>query len=66
MYSSLSSSITPRGRLTPHAAVYALPAEIDLLDRSVDQGLGLQSQQTAQVLCPLKVAAHPVESLRAA
>ena len=43
-----------QGRLPSHAAVYSLPAEVDFLDRSVDKGLGLQSQKAAQVLGQLK------------
>ena len=53
-------------RLTVEAAVDAQPAEVKLLNRPVDQGFGLQAQETTEVLSSLQVAAQPVETLGAA
>ena len=54
------------GRLAVQASVDAQPAEVDLVDRAINQGLGLHAQETAEVLGALQVAAHPVETLGAA
>ena len=51
------------GRLAVQASVDAQPAEVNLVDRAIDQGLGLHAQQAAEMLGALQVAAHPVEAL---